>query len=298
MLNRAPIFLNCFSRGGSNIFWNMFLTHPDVCSPILETLEIFGKGFRKARWEGYKAAFLSRQWRLFDQWYLEERKPLPQNAQAFIDQTLYEWKLKTLTDRDMKFKYEGVIYTLKEIQQARLVAKNNNGLAFLTCVLTSMYAEATFFALVRHPLSLYESHKRRKIARSVEEFAYRFERMAGKMVADAARYDQYHLVKFEDVLANPLGSMERVYDKAHLNIDAVEKVRFKAKQHFQKDGQYTTRYEPGRHYWFQPHEVHQILEPDINALHIERLDRREKERLLKLTEKSRDALGYGVPSGL
>ena len=65
-LNRAPIFLNCLSRGGSNIFWNLFLSHPDACSPIRETLEIFRADWRAPTRTGLWLALTSGQPRLFE----------------------------------------------------------------------------------------------------------------------------------------------------------------------------------------------------------------------------------------
>jgi hypothetical protein len=123
MINERPIFINCFSRGGSNIFWNFFLTHPDVCSPIAETLQIFGAGLRHATLEGYSVALLSHQWRLFDQWNYIERQPVSPLVESLIDRTFYRWKLKSLTDSEMRYKREDELYTRSEVEHARLGAK-------------------------------------------------------------------------------------------------------------------------------------------------------------------------------
>ena len=123
MLNTAPIFINCLSRGGSNIFWNIFLSHPDVCSPIYETLEIFRTDPRSPTWAGYYVALLGGQPRLFDQWLLRPRRHVPGFVQAYIDRTLYQRKLLTFSDDEMKYKYEAQPYTLDEVQAARLAAK-------------------------------------------------------------------------------------------------------------------------------------------------------------------------------
>jgi hypothetical protein len=122
VLNKRPIFINAFSRGGSNILWNIFLSHPDVCSPIIETLEIFRIGLY-GKWPGYKVIMLSGQPKLFNQKYLEPRRPLNARTQEYIDGMLYEWKLKTAVDDEMCFKYEDERYTLDEVKEARLCAK-------------------------------------------------------------------------------------------------------------------------------------------------------------------------------
>lgn len=288
----APIFLNCFSRGGSNLFWNLFLTHPDVCSPIIETLQIFRVGLRKPRPEGLRAAWLSRQPRLFDQWNLSPRSVLRPAAKAYIDETLYAWKLKTVSDLDMQFKNENERYTEEEVKQARLVAKNNNGLAFMTDCWLDMYPDATFFGLVRHPVPLYESHKRRKIASSVDDFVGTYCRIAEQMLNDADRLERYFMVRFEDMLKEPIGVMEQVYAQAGLDRSRVTKIRFKAKAHYQGEGERTTTYEEGRHYWFEPAEIYKMVEPQINRFHVAQLEEQERLALLERTASVRERLGY------
>jgi hypothetical protein len=292
MLNQSPIFLNCFSRGGSNIFWNMFLTHPDACSPIIETLSIFRLDWRAPTWAGLKAAWYSRQLRLFNQWYLQPRSPVSGRTQAFMDKVLYQWKLKTVHDIDMKYKYEDETYDLDEVKRARLVAKNNNGLAFLSDIFCHMYSDATFFALVRDPIALYEGHRRHGITEHVERFASFYERIAARMIADEARIARYHIIRFEDLLIDPIGMMQQVYALADLDFNKVKKVRFKAKPHFQANGQRRTAYTAGRHYWFEPEEVYKMIDPDINTYQADRLSSTEQERLLHLTANSRKHFGY------
>lgn len=292
MINKAPIFLNCFSRGGSNILWNMFLTHPDVCSPIRETLDIFSFNLKRVRVEGSLAALLSRQWRLFDQWHLKPRSAVPKTGRQYIDKTLYRWKLKTLHDDEMKFKTEADIYSLEEVERARLVAKNNNGLAFLSDLFFEMYPDATFFALVRHPLALYESHQRRQIFTSAEQFAEFYRRLATRMIEDEVRFEHYHVVKFEDLVADPLGSIKQLYGLANLDFGPVTKIRFKAKAHLQSNGRHTSSYAVGQHYWFEPEALDQFLEPKINQYQASRLEPAEKAMLYRLTAPVLTRLGY------
>jgi hypothetical protein len=294
MLNRTPIFLNCFSRGGSNILWNVFLTHPDVASPILETLEIFRTGIRKPKLAGYKLALLSRQPRLLDQWNLNERPPVPAAAKEFFDQELYKWKVKTLEHPEMKFKTETEIYTLEEAQNARLVSKNNNGTIFLTPMLREMYPDSTFIALTRDPFALYESFKRRGIISEASAFAQFYNRLAGRMLEDRENLPRYHLMKFEDLLADPLASTSQLYDWTNLDASKVTKLRFKAKPHLQKDGSHGTQFQSGHHYWFKPDEVYSILEKDINTFSADRLAPEDRAEISRLCGPVLKTLGYDV----
>ncbi len=291
MLNRAPIFINSFSRGGSNIFWNLFLTHPDVCSPILETVEIFRLG-RRGRWSGYRAAWLTRQVRFFDPRNLSPRRPIAKAAQVYIDRVLYEWKLKTYTDPEMRYKREGEAYSLEEVQEARLAAKNNNGLIFLSDVLREMYPDATFFALVRNPLSLYESYKRRRFVRSVGEFVSFYRRIVQKMLQDAETFGNYHLVRFEDILSDPFSMARRLYALADLDPSKVHKIRLKAKEHYRPNGTRHSPYTIDHHYWLAPEEIGSFLEADINQYHIQHLPEGERVQICEQLGSLVSALGY------
>lgn len=292
MLNKAPIFLNCFSRGGSNILWNVFLTHPDVSSPIRETLEIFRTGFTRPQMAGYKLTLLSRQPRLLDQWNLEDRPSVPKAAQEFFDSELHLWKMKTLEDQEMKFKSETDVYTREEVEKARLVAKNNNGTILLTPMLREMYPDATFVALSRDPFALYESFKRRQIIPDAEKFAAFYNRIAGKMLEDAEKLPRYHLIKFEDLLKEPLDSVKKLYQWTDLNPAKVTKLRFKAKPHLKADGSHGSDLQIGQHYWFAPDELGNFFETDINSLQATRLDEKERATIIEIAGDTLRRLNY------
>jgi hypothetical protein len=294
MLNKKPIFINAFSRGGSNLVWNVFLTHPDVCSPILETLEIFRIGVAGRR-EGYEAVWQTRQIGFFNQRKLAARRPISAQARTFIDATLHQWKLKTATDIDMKYKSEDQTYTIDEVVAARLVAKNNNGLTFLSDRLVEMYPDATFVGLVRNPLALYESFNRVKFIRSVDEFVNFYNRMVGKMIKDSKRYERYCIIRFEDMVANPMPTIWQLYDFAGLDREKVQKIRFKAKRHYTADGTRDSALEVGRHFWFSFDEVPGFLDEDINTYHIQQLPEAVRDDILTRTEATAGKLGYGQP---
>jgi hypothetical protein len=247
------------------------------------------------RWAGVQAAWLTRQPHFFDQWKLESRSPISASVARFIDATLFDWKMKTLQDTEMRFKSEHETYTPDEVSAARLALKNNNCLIFLAENFRAIYPEARFLALVRDPQSLYESHKRHKtpVGASPEVFARYYALMVGRMQADAARWpDKYHLLRFEDILANPLGAARQVYAWCGLETDKVTKLRFKAKPHMQADGSHRTDYQEGRHYWFAFDELDNMLDPEVNRHQVSRLTSTETERLLILTRETSLSLGY------
>lgn len=293
MLNKAPILLFCFSRGGSNIFWNFFLTHPSACSPIRETLEIFRFDRKGLTRNGFKLMYLTRNLRFMDQRNLRPRHNLSPQAQEFIDTTLHKWKLATITDEEMCYKSEGVLYTDEEVEHSRLVLKNNNGLVFLSDILHDMYDDAVSFALVRHPLALFESYKRRKFITSPEQFVAFYRKIAAEMLRQSTNRGNYHLVRFEDILAEPVTVLHEVYAQAHLDINAVEKIRLKAKAHLNDKGDHTSSYGVGKHYWLTFNEMDQFITSDINKYQIANLTQEEIDIILENLDDVMQSLGYG-----
>lgn len=288
----APIFLNCFSRGGSNILWNVFLSHPEVCSPIRETLQIFSLQWRALTLAGVGAALRSGQPRLFDQWHLQERRPLNNSAADYIDRVLKERQALTFDDAEMRYKNESETYTAAEVDAARLCAKNNNGLVFLTPLLEELYPDATFFALVREPVALYESHKRRGLTRSPEEFVRFYNCIGERMAGDADRLERAFIVRFEDVLQSPVETAERLYAQADLDIGRLDKLRFKSKAHFRADGSRGAAWAEGSHRWLAFDEVNEFLVGGVNDVQAARLENQERDAVLAGTEALRKRLGY------
>lgn len=209
-----------------------------------------------------------------------------------MDATLARWKMKTLTDDEMRFKTENEIYSSAEVAACRLVAKHNNGLSFLTDPLLAVYPDATFFALTRHPLALYESHRRRGITPGPEQFVAFFNSLASRMVADAGRLPTYHLVRFEDIVEGPWDAARRVQELAGLDPQACPKLRFKAKGHFRTDGTYGSDLAEGRHHWMDRDQVAGFFERSINRIQEARLDAVERRAVLDGTAEARSALGY------
>lgn len=296
MKNNAPIILNCFSRGGSNILWNILLSHPDVCSPIEETLQIFRFDWRAPRWTGLQAAFLTGQLRFFDQWNLRPRASISASAKEFIDSTLFKWKMKTIQDDEMRYKAENVIYTEDEVAASRLVLKNNNGLVLLSDRFRDIYSDACFLFLARDPLPLYESHRRHKtpVGTSVDSFAAFYNQMIVHMQSECASRKGMHILRFEDVLNDPLGTAHQVYSWCNLDMGKVSKLRFKAKPHMQADGSHRTEYQEGRHYWFAFNELDSMLDSEVNQHQVSKLSLLEVDRLHALTRDACQSLGYSA----
>ncbi|MBT3960801.1 MAG: hypothetical protein HOE96_02895 [Candidatus Marinimicrobia bacterium] len=293
MLNTSPIVLNCFSRGGSNILWNYFLSHPDVCHPIEETLQIFSTSIKVPRSEGFKVAWMEKRF-LFNQWNFNNRMPVSSKTAKYIDDVLYKRKLGNLFDQDMKYKLENKLYTKNEVEKSRLVLKNNNGLTFCSNLFLKIFPDTTFIGLVRHPIALYESHKRRKtpVAESLNTFTNYYKKMVEKMLNDKESIPNYHIIKFEELLTSPIESIKKLYGWAQLEFSMIRKIRLKAKPSMNEDGVHLTPLKENKHYWFSFVELGEYLDTDVNKHQVSRLEQIEKESLIKSLREVMPKIGY------
>ena len=295
MKNKSPIILNCFSRGGSNILWNFFLSHPSVLHPIEETIQIFNTTFRAPRFEGYKIVMMENRF-VFRQWEFKEISPVSIETARYIDTILFNKKMKNLQDSEMKYKTSSVKYSPSEIKNTRLVIKNNNGLVFCTNMFSKIYPDASFIGLIRHPVPLFESHKRRKtpVSKSIETFVDYYKKIAKKIKNDQKIISNYHIIKFEELLYKPIPSLEKLYSWTNLDFSMVEEIRLKAKPFMKDDGSHSTKFTKNKHYWFKFDDVFKILEPKVNDFQSKQLSQKESQRILDLTESIREDFGYSI----
>jgi hypothetical protein len=294
VLNPAPIFVVGFQRGGTNILTNLLASHPDTRLLGRETHMVFygkarepvTKWFRRLL---YLPLLVSARSHLFRAASLAERRRIPGPLMRYADLLLYRESMRNLARQPDRMGRDG--RSLKP--GTRLLCKNVNGLAFVTPVLQDMYPDATFIALVRNGLALCEGYTRRGMAPAAVGEIY--EKIAQRMLDDAARLPNYHIVRFEKMVADPLGLIQDVYRHASLDAAAVDKFRLQAKQSLDRDG--------GRSYafggqqdreirWFDPSEIGSCFRKDIDASQIARLGERERSEFLRVAHGAMERLEY------
>lgn len=235
-LNRAPVFLNGFARGGSNLVLNLLQSHPDLCVPAGELHEVFkGKPLGDSPLTlRLRRLFLDRPLRLatgmdfFNPEVLADR-PVPRPAaQAFIDHVLFHAR------RRANLPFENAHLSRAEIDRARLLGKNLDGLILAGGALRAIFPDSTFFGLVRHGLALCEGRMRRGM--TARAFGARYRMLVERMLDDATRFERCHVVRFEEVLADPRGSMDRLQRAAGLDPARVARVRLQVKARTGADG--------------------------------------------------------------
>jgi len=299
MLNEQPIFLNCFGGGGSTTLMSLLISHPDVCLSSGETHKVFKPGTRfDAGWLGIKKRFfydypirLLTGQDIFSRRLLVERKHVPLYLQRYIDQILYQGRFLVRIESHNLYKSEGVEYTYDELAQCRLLTKSLDGTIFCVNMFREMYPGAMFFGLVRNGLALCEGRTRR--GGSAERFAYVFNAVVNKMLILSTEMDNYHILRYEDMVLNPLNFMQRVYTLARLDRSKVAKVRMESRPVMGADGTRSLlRGSLKRLYWYTYDELRGYIRTDVDDNQIRQLSPMNRKTFLSLAGGTMERLGY------
>jgi hypothetical protein len=274
---------------------NMLGSHPDLCLLSGETQEVF-RGNKKRKLERRVRRLFDVPLRFASKPYLlaldciDQRHSVSGPLKHYIDLVFYVDKL---ISRKNVYKSENVRYTLAEKMKTPFLVSNMNGNVLATDLFSAMYPDATFIAIVRNGLAICEGHIRRR--HSAEAFGQMYEAVCQKMIHDSQTVPRYHLVRFEDMISNPIEFMEKIYSYAGLDMSQVKKVRLRAKASMSKDG--VRRHTFGgrkdwEYEWFHISEMKNILRGDVNENQINRLSEKDKKIFLEQAGESMRSLGY------
>jgi hypothetical protein len=306
-LNKRPIFVNSFARGGSNIIWEILQSHPDACAPIGETDKNIWEEARSNKKAvnilhsvkaGYPLPQIKREqgfwmfnYGVFHANNYTERK-FNSFAGKYFDDLLYRWKLKSINHDFDKFKTEDEIYTLDELSNTRVVAKHVNGMIYLVPALMELYPDSIHFGLVRNGLALCESRLRRGTFKEAAKFGILYNEIVEKFFEYEKKYPNFYLLKFEDFLVDPIKFVHDIYDKAGLSYGDDIKVRLKAKKHVKADGSHDTSLRENNKYWINLNDIFEFVNPKINENQIKKLSKEDADSFLKYAGDSMKKLGY------
>lgn len=274
---------------------NLLASHPDVCWLSAETQFVFNS--RRHRLDRMIRRLLYLPIRISSgDHVLHKTKDIdtPRRISRFIWPyvDLFFFLDKMTTSRN-RFRSEGCRYTWSELKNCRFLAKNVNGLVLASTTFSEMYPDASFIALVRNGLALCEGFMRR--GWTAGEAGRMYETVCRKMINDSMTLPNYHIVRFEDMVSDPVGFMKKIYACASLDEGKVEKVRLQAKRTMNSDG--TRSYAFGgstdrETHWFSIHELGKYVRNDVNKNQIERLGPENSGIFLKEAHNSMEKLGY------
>jgi len=302
MLNKKPIILNCFARGGSQMLVNLCISHPDVCLSSGETHKVFKPGTPfDAGWLRWKKRFLY-DWPtrmmvgqdIFDPHLLTERKRVPEYLLRRIDRIFYEGRFLNRIPEQNLYRYEGVEYTRDELARCRLVTKSLNGLVFLVDMFREMYPDAVFVALVRNGLAICEGSLRRRY--TAEEIGLEYHTVVRRMLANRNSMPNYHILRYEDMVSDIASFVKNLYGLAGLSVADVPKFRLEARpvttadgKHERLKGSYDRQL-----FWYELANIQQHVRSDVNQNQIKKLSASDRNTFLSIAGDVMEELGYNT----
>jgi hypothetical protein len=295
MLNKRPIFVNGFQRGGTNILMRLISSHPQVRILGAEVHELFyGRDTQPGqKWLQrltYAPILLSTRQHTFWPYRFYERRTLPKVIGHYLDLLFY---LHKQTAQNSTYENNGRSHpTWVEKGSARMVCKCVNGVVLATPLFAEMYPDATFVALVRNGLALCEGFMRR--GWSAQRFGRMYQTIGDQILADARQIENYHIIGFEALVADPAATVQKVYGLAGLKVQDTEKFKLQAKKFMGQDGQrsYAFGNQDKALVYAGLDELSGYLRPDVNDNQIARLAEADKTAFLREAQAAMSAFGY------
>ncbi len=277
---------------------NLLASHPEVCT-VGETHQLFkGSSVLDSPLQMISKALLRDMPLFLSSWQdftsprnWKPRRPASQRTCDLIHGVLSQSKVTSRHRHLNRFKAPQVEYLLSEIRRSRMVAKNLDGAAFLSDTLHRIYPEAQFVGFVRHGLAVCEGHVRR--GRKATMVGKMYHSVVSKMLDDAAAMENYHILKFEDFVADPIRQLRQLYVKLNLNPFIVRDIRFQDRKMVNSSGKHELK--KGREWelrWFPIDELPNNIDTRINERQINQLSDEHRVAFLSEASWALDAMGY------
>jgi hypothetical protein len=154
-----------------------------------------------------------------------------------------------------------------------------------------MYPDGTFLGLVRNGLAVCEGHIRR--GRSAEEIGWRYQILVDKMLMDSERISSYRIIRFEDLIAQPMNSLHSVYAHAGLDVSRLSEIRMQVRRVMDADGNHRLN---GKSewdvVWLQPRDLANYFQSDVDGNQIRHLSQTDRDKFLMKAGPAMERLGY------
>lgn len=278
MFNDKVILVIGFSRGGTNILWNILQSHPKVCAPKYKLGSIlsysknlkFGRFYFRLKKYGLAYSFLSKK---------------------IVDYQLYKYKLENLNDQNNKYKSEVDLYSKNEVSNSALCLKSVDGDVYLTNELLDIYPDMHIIFLLRNGYAIANGHKRR--GRNINKTAELYCEIGKKMDELSGKTPNTISIKFEDILSDPFLISEQLYRFTSIKPEKLTKLRLKSKKILHQDNSHDVKHgEEDHKYWFSKEEIKHFIDPGINNKQIAELSRPEIYIFTSIASEQLRSFGY------
>lgn len=282
MLNKKVILICGYSRGGTNILWNILQAHPAICSPKYETGTILSND-ELLKFNRYIA--VARKLHFLD-------TPL---SYSVIDLQLYRYKMETLKMVDNKYKTETEIYSREEVSKAALCLKSVDYDIFETDLLLKVYPEMYIVLLTRNGYAVANGHVRRGM--DIQKSAALYSEVGQKMSQLHESHNRSLYIRFEDVIKDPFKISEQLYEFIEVEPTKVDRLRLKSKSIINDKLKEAPRFgEVDRKYWFGREDVVNLLDSQINQKQIAQLELSQIKAYNQIAAEQLKSFGYDILS--
>ncbi len=267
ILNQKVIVLSGFARGGTNLVWNILQSHPQICSSIRETGQLFNESLKIKIGNALSSLSLGKR---------------------LIDEELFRYKMQNLLHYENKQKSPSQVYTKREVEQAALCMKSVNTDIYYTDLLTSIYPDLYFIALIRDGYALCDGYIRR--GKTATQAGKLYQQMADEFKRLSGIVPNYKMIQFEDVISDPFKVSQELFLFTDVFPVKLSHLRLKSKKVMRESGKHTPLYgDQGHKYWFDYASIHQSLDSSVNTIQQSRL---KPSMIRDFNDQARDALQY------
>ncbi len=283
MLNKQIIVLNGIGRGGTNIVWNLLQSHPNIVTPIGETGNTIYPNWIK------KNKLVKTNKKIFRILLKSNLKCLAR----YVDNILYENKMRTLNHPDNKYKKYNEIYSCEEVENAILCTKSINSDVELTHFFVRNFPSVACIGVARSSLAVCEGLMRR--GSQVENAAKKYNKVMNEIVNQKKEIDKYLIVRFEDCLDNPFGEIENMYKFLGVSPYKLKRIRLKSKKIIKESGEHLSAFgAEHRKVWVEKSFIEDYLDTSVTKRQIANLSNKDREKILNITGPIMDQFGYST----
>ncbi len=299
-VSERPIFVTGLSRGGTTILMNLLASHPDVCT-LGEIHQLFkGSSVMDSYWQvAVKATLrdlpviLSSRQDLLSPRNRLPRRPIPRWTARFIRAVLARAKKTSFHDHLNKFKRPGVPYTREEIDAAFLLGKNLDGMVFLSDLWQELFPKCRFVGLLRNGFAFCEGHVRR--GRSARDAGLLYRTVVERMLSDAERFPQYEVIRFEELLVQPLSQLRGLLSRLGLDPQRLQHIRIQDRRRMNHRGEHLLLGEKEWEVrWLPVHQLASYVDPAVDENQIRLLSDRDRNEFLREAGECMERLGYAM----